>query len=81
MVKGNIGVPYSARRFSVLFTPTLGWYSNENMQRHKGIKSLVIRPNIVIEGVPWDAGYFLPAFRCQNCGAILVVPPEENQSE
>ncbi|MCH5349910.1 MAG: hypothetical protein J1E40_11350 [Oscillospiraceae bacterium] len=58
----------------------LEWYSDKTIKKHEKFpKSLfLIKPDHVIFGTIQGFSFFsnLIAYRCENCGAILIIPPE-----
>lgn len=64
-------------------TPHLAWFDNKTLEEFGRFpKSLLLRPDLKIYGEMYKMGYYkYEAYRCENCGAILVIPPENDGND
>ena len=64
-----------------LFRPTpLEWFSEKTIKKYEGFfKSILIKPDLIIHGINSQIAAYsdFEAYCCENCGAILIIPPED----
>ena len=61
----------------------LEWYSDETFQEYgKFPKSFFLYPDLRIFGTRREICLSeFEAYRCENCGAILIIPPEDDTEQ
>ena len=62
----------------------LMWFSDESAEKYnKFPQSLLPKPDTMVDGISYKVsslnGY--KAYRCEDCGAILIIPPEDKNKE
>ncbi len=57
------------------------WFFEESVKKFsKFPKSLLVKPDLYIYGKKQKMGYHgLEAYCCENCGAILIIPPKNDE--
>lgn len=61
--------------------PYLAWFSKKSVKKYsKFPQSLLIKPDLKIHSKRYEMGYYgYKAYRCKNCGAILIIPSEDDE--
>ena len=81
MEKGLVKLLNKGYGPSVLRPTPLEWFSEKTIKKYEGFfKSILLKPDLIIHGInPQRAAYsdFL-AYHCENCGAILIIPSEND---
>ena len=62
--------------------PYLVWFSKKSVEKYsKFPKSLLVKPDLKIHSKKYKIGYYgYKAYRCKNCGAVLVIPHENDDN-
>lgn len=79
MEKGCIVVGNNSRMYNDF---SIEWYSKESMEKYSRFPAqLFLKPDLKIFGkrLKIDRHGF-EAYRCKNCGAVLIIPSENNDN-
>ena len=83
MEKGLIEITNKCGVFDFYSTPLL-WYSDKTIKEHENFpKSLSLKRDLAVRGtMSGDSTCTdFEAYRCGNCGAILIIPPEDKNKD
>lgn len=61
--------------------PHLEWYSDKSIKKYeKSVKQLFAKPDCKIFGeINYIGDCRLEAYRCKNCGAVLIIPQKNDK--
>ena len=59
---------------------SLKWFNYKTFKEYgKFPKSLFLKPDLNIYGTVQEVGFSdFEAYRCENCGAVLIIPPDND---
>ncbi|MDE6762233.1 MAG: hypothetical protein K2J73_00950 [Oscillospiraceae bacterium] len=75
MEKGGVATTRSGR---------LMWSCDKTIEKYsKFPKSLLPKCDVLLDGINCKVGgnYSYEAYRCKECGAVLIIPPKNNSDE
>ena len=76
MEKGVIRLVVSS--YAIQSMP-LEWYSDKTIKKYENFpKSLFLKPDCEIYGNKLSRHTNFIAYRCENCGAVLIIPPDND---
>ena len=67
-----------------MHSDALMWFFDESAEKNsKFPQSLVPKPDMMVDGISYKvSGYYgYSAYRCENCGAVLIIPPEDETEQ
>ena len=84
MEKGLIKLVHDGYGLRSFQPRSLNWYSDKTIKKYEGFfKSILLKPDFIIHGIDSQIAVYsdFEAYRCENCGAILIIPTEDENSD